>query len=138
MRVFLDTNVVVDFCAVRKPFFHSAALIIDMANRGEIELIISALSFVNVTYVLRKTYPAVEVLSKLWQLMRLCNVSPINHEAVESALQSPGTDFEDTVQYHSALEMAAEIIITRDKTGFAHCGIPVNSPEEFVRLCMED
>lgn len=31
MKVFLDTNVVVDFCMRREPFFHDAAVIFDLA-----------------------------------------------------------------------------------------------------------
>lgn len=54
MRVFIDTNVVLDFCTEREGFYHNAAIIIDMAVKRHIDIIISALSFVNAAYILRK------------------------------------------------------------------------------------
>lgn len=36
MKVFLDTNVVIDFYAQRNDFFHAAAVIIDLAVKGVI------------------------------------------------------------------------------------------------------
>jgi len=56
MKVFLDTNVVIDFCAHRAPFFQPAACIVDMGYRGEIDIAISALTFINVAYI-EKGFP---------------------------------------------------------------------------------
>lgn len=58
MKVFLDTNVIIDFSANRAPFWEAAARVIDMGYRGEISLVISSLTFVNVAYILRKVFPS--------------------------------------------------------------------------------
>lgn len=44
MKAFLDTNIVMDFCARRIPFFESASLIIDMGYRKELTLIVFSAS----------------------------------------------------------------------------------------------
>ena len=45
MKVFLDTNVIIDFYAQRESFFRPAAIIVDLAMKGNIELCVSSLSF---------------------------------------------------------------------------------------------
>ncbi|MBO4985590.1 MAG: PIN domain-containing protein [Bacteroides sp.] len=136
MKLFLDTNVVVDFCARREPFFQDAATIIDMGYRKEVELIISALTFVNVAYVLRKVMSQEMVLTKLFSLMEICQVSPIDGEALKAAARSGSKDFEDAVQYFSAINRYADIIITRDASGFKEFNIPVQSPSVFLANCL--
>lgn len=57
MKIFLDTNVMVDFCAEREPFYSNAATIIEMGHNGNVSLIVSSLTLVNIAYVLRKIKP---------------------------------------------------------------------------------
>ena len=56
MKVFLDTNVIIDFYAQREEFYRPASIIIDLAKRKEIEIVVSATTFVNAFYILRKKY----------------------------------------------------------------------------------
>ena len=138
MKVFLDTNVVVDFSAEREPFYEDAATfyedaatIIDMAYHKETSLIISSLTIVNMAYVMRKVKAREQVTEKIKQLMALCIVSPINKQVINDAIASRPSDFEDAVQYFSALQAGADLIITRDANGF----MPVMTPAEFLARC---
>ena len=88
MRIFLDTNVMVDFCAEREPFYSDAAAIIEMGYDGKITPIASSLTFVNIAYVLRKVKPRELVMQKLEQLMDLCVVSPIDRQVISFASAS--------------------------------------------------
>ena len=72
MKVFLDTNVIIDFYAQRENFFRPAAIIVDLAMKKGIELCASSLSFVNAFYVLRKTYQVEELYDKLSRFSELC------------------------------------------------------------------
>ena len=54
-NLLVDTNVIIDVLADRKPFSEAASEIFDHAERGTIKLYISALSYFNIYYVLRKT-----------------------------------------------------------------------------------
>lgn len=134
MKVFLDTNVIMDFCAKRLPFFEDASFIIDMGYRKEITLIVSSLTFINVAYILRKAYPQEMVLRKLESLAKICVVSPIDEEAILKGIHLQAKDFEDSVQYLSALSCDAEIIVTSDEKGFEDFPIQVMTPNVFVEL----
>lgn len=67
-RIFLDTNVMLDFLGEREPFYESAARIISLADRGKISVVVSAISFVTVNFFLGRVTPqanaATEALSK--------------------------------------------------------------------------
>ena len=54
MRAFIDTNVIVDVVAKREPFFADSQAILALCAIGEIEGVVSDLTFCNVAYVLRR------------------------------------------------------------------------------------
>ena len=64
-------------------------------------------------------------------------VSPINRESIKKAIASNPSDFENAVQYFSAQQAWADLIITRDANGFKEFGLPVMSPAEFLTRCAE-
>ena len=134
MKVFLDTNIIMDFCARRLPFFENASLIIDMGYRKELVLVVSSLTFINVAYILRKAYPQDLVMQKLANLAKICTVSPIDEEVILTGIRMKAKDFENSVQYLSALRCGAEVIITRDAEGFKEFPIPSQTPDEFLKL----
>ena len=137
MKVFLDTNVVIDFCGQRSPFFDAAAEIIDMSKRGEIDLVVSSLSFVNAAYVLRKQFDRQTLDVKLCQLMDLCKVSKVDGDMIKAAINRQSYDFEDCVQFMSAKSRKADVVITRDQKGFADLDLYYMTADEFVRKCQE-
>jgi predicted nucleic acid-binding protein len=51
---------------------------------------------------------------------------------VKAALAGADSDFEDAVQRICAEENGVDVIITRDKSGFADAKIPVMTPTEFL------
>lgn len=137
MKVFIDTNVIVDFCTAREPFFRDAAIIIDMARDGLIEMVVSSLTFVNVAYVMRKHYPKAEVLRKINALMDICDISAINRSTLRNAIKSEARDFEDAIQFFSLKEHNVDVIITRDCEGFKDFEASIATPQEFLKNCID-
>lgn len=135
MRIFLDTNVVVDFLGKRMPFYTDAADIIDMAVRKEVAATVSSLTIINVAYILRKSFGKEVMMAKLAQLSDLCDVSAIDASIIKEAIRSNSNDFEDCVQFLSALGSKADVIITRDKTGFADLNCLAMTPADFLKYC---
>lgn len=133
MIVFLDTNVVMEYIA-RRQHFMPVARIIDLVLKKKISIAISALTFVNVAYIMRKATKE-NVMQKLSQLYNLGIVSPILDDMVSQALKDDPTDFEDFIQYQSALHAKADIILTYDTTGFADSILPVMTAESFIEKC---
>ena len=139
MKVFLDTNIIMDFCARRLPFFENASLIIDMGYRKELVLVVSSLTFINVAYILRKAYPQDLVMQKLANLAKICTVSPIDEEVILTGIRMKAKDFENS-EVHAMNpkefmdKFEAEVIITRDAEGFKEFPIPSQTPDEFLKL----
>lgn len=133
MRVFLDTNVVIDFCAQREDFFHQAALIFQLGKQGRIELAASATTFINSFYILKKSYSHGELYSKLHGIAELCTISTVDETVIQQAFGNEYKDFEDAVQYFSAKSVKADVVITRNKSDFTMAKEnELKTPEEFL------
>jgi predicted nucleic acid-binding protein len=66
MRVYLDTNILVDLVFSRQEFLLDAQRVFALGYAGDVQLMVSALSFVNTVYLGRKyKFPMDEVCSKL-------------------------------------------------------------------------
>ena len=132
-RVFLDTNVVVDFLCERGDFYMPAASIVVKAYRKEIELCCSALTYTTASYLMeRGKVKREDVFLKLADFSSLCTPTIVDKNVIEQALKSKFTDFEDAVQYFSAKQFGATIIITRNKQDFTNSAIPCQTPIEFL------
>lgn len=132
MNVFLDTNVVIDFVCKREPFFTDAKYIFVMHERGKIECCVSVLTIINCAYIMRKVFDKNAVMRVIGLLCKQFEVTAIDKSIIMDAVQKQTYDFEDTVQYLSALPYQPDVILTRDKKGFADLGILVMTPAEFV------
>lgn len=132
MKVFLDTNIIIDFYDERPAFFDAAAQIIAMAYRREIEIIVSATSFINAFYLLRKSYEREDLVKAMSALADLCVISDITRQMIKRCLSGVPVDFEDAVQMESAASEHADLIITRDIRHFKDSQITVKTPIEFI------
>ena len=129
--IFLDTNIIIDFLANRKPFSDAASQIFSKAESGKIKLYISAISYNNIFYLLKKSFSRNDSIRLLLELMDLTEVVEINTSIIRKSLVSEFIDFEDAIQYNCALSLEfIDFIITRDINGFNKSIIPVISPEE--------
>ena len=71
------------------------------------------------------------------ELMENMNTDPskvttIGEKEIDDALASAFDDYEDALQYYSALNKKVDVIVTRNKKDFAHSKLPVLSPDEFL------
>ena len=131
-RIFLDTNVILDLLAQRVPFFDSIARLATLADQKKLTLVASPLSFTTVDYVLNKYESSESVLNKLRKFKIICEVCEVNEETVEKGLNSNFKDFEDSIQYYSAVQSNCSIIITRNGNDFKHSNIPIMTAEEYL------
>jgi predicted nucleic acid-binding protein len=132
MKLFLDTNIMIDLMTERMPYYYDVAKIITLAEQRKITLTASSLSFVTCNYLITKLSDyktATEILKKF---RIICNVSNVDEIDIDKSLFSKFKDFEDAVQYHSALHHQCEIIITRNGKDFKNAEIPVMTATEFL------
>ena len=133
LPIFLDTNVVIDLLAKREPFYKEAQVLFTLADSGQIQLQISALSFANASYALAKHYPVADAKKYLQQFKVLVSILPLDDKAIELALASEFQDIEDGFQYFIAQAGGAGVIVTRNKKDFKKSEIPVMTPTEFLK-----
>jgi len=132
-RLLIDTNIVIDLLSKRDKFYDEAAELFSRADKKELELTISALTFANTNYILSKLKSpkeAREILRKFKVLVKLLSLDDKITELALSDTKFP--DFEDGLQYYSALENQIDIIITRNKKDFKNSKIPVLTAKEFL------
>lgn len=131
-KLFLDTNVVIDFLAKREPFYKAAVSIFILAFRNQVSLYISPMTYATASYLLRKQGQE-RMKMLLFDLRQLSKVTVANGKIIDQTLDSAFVDFEDGLQYYSALSKHVDFIITRNIKDFISCSdIPVLTPDDFL------
>jgi len=141
-KVFLDTNIVLDVLGEREGFYEAAAKILTLADRKKIKVYTSASSISNTyyllskyeNYLLSKYENAKAAREKLRKFKLICNISITDDEVVEKAIHSDFKDFEDAMQYFSALATKCDIIITRNEKDFKNALVPVMNSESYLQM----
>jgi predicted nucleic acid-binding protein len=132
-KLFLDTNVVLDLLGERMPFYENAAKIASLADKGLINIVVSALSYSTIFYLLSKFEDSEIVKEKLRKLKVISETADLTNRIIEKGLESNFIDFEDALQYHCAISKDCNIIITRNIKDFKESAIPVLSPTEYLK-----
>ena len=133
MRVFLDTNILLDIIEGRQQFLLASSNVFDLGVKGQIEMFATPLTFANCVYTARKNVGYEQAISGLRSLKSYVKIAVMDDVQVTEALGSDMPDFEDMLQYKAAVSAKCDVIITRDKKRhFPSNGIPVLSPEDFL------
>ncbi len=103
-----------------------------MSDRGELQMVVSPISFATVNYLLSKYENPKSAIDKLRKFRVISEISIIDEHIVEKALNSSFSDFEDALQYFSATASNCDIIITRNAKDFRQSLLPVMSANEFL------
>ncbi len=131
--IFPDTNIVLDLLAHRMPFYTEAAKLFSLADKKKIVVSVSALCLANINYILSKQIPEMEVRKILRKFKVLVTVLPLDDKITDLALNSEFRDFEDAIQYFTAIENDQDLIITRNQPDFKESKIPVMTAGEFIK-----
>lgn len=133
MRIFLDANVLVAIVNREYPVFTSCAKILSLADRPGFTIVTSSLSLAITWYFAEKKHGEAQAQKKLQILLQHLTVAPCGAEEVNKATR-PGTyDFEDALQYFSALAAECDHLVTSNAPDFYFANIPVSEPDSFFR-----
>ena len=136
MKIFLDTNILLDYLLKRQPFYESAKKVIEMCLY-KIDGFVTPHSLIDVFYMLSERTDATIEKSRetILKLRAVLYVIPENDDRVYMAAGNTDfADFEDSMQNESALFAGVDYIITRNKKDFEKTTIPVLTTEEFIEL----
>ncbi len=133
--IFIDTNVIIDFFANRKPFSIEAALLFNYSLNKKINIYISAVSYNNIYYILRQSCSHTETIKMLTELHEWTDTVDVSKDIINKSLKSNFKDFENAIQYNCAKSLKKiDFIVTRDTKDFKTSSIPILTPNEAVTV----
>ena len=132
-RVYIDTDVLLDFLQDRQPYNKYSRLIFHLGDKGHIQMLISALSFANASYVLRRYISAEQRIGVLSQIIPFVQICDLTEADITQSLSLNFADFEDGIQYATALRVKAQVILSRNIKDYKKSLIPVMTPEVFIQ-----
>ena len=134
-NLFIDTNIVIDLLSRREPYYEEVANLFSLADRKIIELSISSLTIANTGYTLLRHMNSTSAKEILRKLRLIINILPLDDKIIALALNDDSfTDFEDGLQYFTALENNQDLIITRNLKDFKNSGLPVMTARQFLEM----
>jgi len=135
MRLFIDTNVIVDLLAARTPFLRDAAQLFTLADTGKVKLFTSSIAVTTTFYLLQKEVKPEVARAAIQKLLTMVKVVDAGHSGIIRAINDlQFQDFEDAVQHQSALATKAKIFVTRNEKDFDKSVISVMTPKQVLGL----
>lgn len=134
-KIFIDTDVILDFFFDRKPFSDDATKLFILCEKKVVTGFVTPVILSNVYYLLRKTAKHEKVIEKLKMLINLIEIATINKATILEALNSEFKDFEDALQNYSAQhDKDIQVIVTRNVKDFKESRLSVMTPETYLRI----
>ncbi|MDP2364876.1 MAG: PIN domain-containing protein [Ignavibacteria bacterium] len=133
IKLFIDSDIILDLLAQREPHYIHAAKLFTLIDQQKIIAFTSPLIFANLHYLLKKLTSNVSALKNLRKLKTLINILPVDERVIEQSLNSEFNDFEDAIQYFTAINNGINLILTRNKVDYKKSKITISTAEEFLK-----
>ena len=132
-KIYLDSDVILDYLAERKPHDEAAIKIVNSLEKQKIQGFVSSLIIWNLYYLLSKNLGAAQAKTVLQKFRRLVHILPITEETIDSALNSNMRDFEDSVQYFAFKKGKIDIFISRTTKDYPRNSVVIMTPNEYLK-----
>ena len=132
MKILIDTNVLLDVFLARPGLCESSTAIWSLAEKEKVEAYISAISFNNVYYIATRYHSrnlAEEAVATMRNSFKCIDQTM---QIINQSIDAGWKDFEDAIQYFSAIHADADFIITRNVADFPKTAIAAMTPEDFI------
>lgn len=133
MKVFVDTNVLIDYVCQRGAFAEPANCLIALGCIGKVQLQTSALSYVTAMFVAQK-YKYEKVDEALLFVSNFIEILDLQASTVVEMLTSGWEDYEDATQNASAIKANSDCIVTRNTKDFTKSSLPVYTVDELIQV----
>ena len=134
MRIFLDANILVSVLNKEYPLFTTTSRILSLADKNRFSLYTSPVCLAIAFYFAEKKFRSVKAKSKIQLLCEHIHIPSANENTVFKTLETPAiNDFEDGLEYYSAIESKCNCIITEDVDDFHFSKIEVLNSEDFFK-----
>jgi predicted nucleic acid-binding protein len=134
-KVFVDSDVVIDFFTDREPHANPASELFELNEQGIIKMYISAVSINNIYYIVRRFLGHKKTIEVVETLIEMTEIIGTTKNEIVQALKNDFSDYEDSVQYSSALNIKdLKTIITRNTKEYRNSSIAVMTPLNFLKM----
>lgn len=134
-KLFVDSDVVIDFFTDREPQANPASELFELNEKEKVKLYLSAVSINNIYYIVRKFLGHKKALEVIETLTEMTEIVGTTKKEIFQALKNNFTDYEDSVQYSSALTIEdLDAIITRNIKDYRKSSIAVMTPLNFLKV----
>ena len=137
MRLLIDTNIVLDVLMKRTPHFEDSIQVWRVCETGLAEGYLSALSFANLVYVMRKELTPRKILDVLNRMKLIFHFADFTSNTLTRAAELEWSDFEDAAQCATAEKIKADYIVTRNVLDYKSSSTPVCTPRELLHIILE-
>ena len=131
-RVFIDSDVVLDFYVKREPHHETALRLFTHLKRAKVRCYTSAVVMANAYYMLTKIENMRYALEKMRKLRKFVSIAPLDESIIDAALSLPYKDFEDSIQFQCAIQNGIETIITRNTKDYPKYRLRVADPGQYL------
>ena len=135
MKLLIDTNVVLDVLLRREPFSKTAAEVLNLTQRDDVQEYVSASAITDIYYIANKQMKDRDAVRDLLKrLLMVVSVVAVSEREIQNALNLAWGDFEDSVQYSVALLNEMDGIVTRNPSDYQDANIRIWLPEQALEL----
>ena len=135
MKLLIDTNVVLDVLLRREPFSKTAAEVLNLTQRDDVQEYVSASAITDIYYIANKQMKDRDAVRDLLKrLLVIVSVAAVSKWEIQNALNLAWGDFEDSVQYSVALLNEMDGIVTRNPSDYQDANIRIWLPEQALEL----
>lgn len=138
MKLFLDTNVLVDYLAAREPHLALFKKLLAMRLFGDAELWCSAKSFTDVFYIASRYVDPVELQRAFVTSAEFLDICSVDGNDVVAAAKEEWDDFEDCLVSRCADKVKADYLVTRDEDGFRDAKVRPVHPRDLLERIRKD
>ena len=132
MRLLIDANVVLDVLKKREPHWRDSSVIWKLCETEQAEGYVSALTFANLVYVMRRELDPEQIRDVMGKLRLIFRFADLTAADLEKAAQMEWEDYEDAVQAATAERLMADTIITRNVRDFRNSKVFAFTPTEYI------
>jgi len=132
-KIFIDSDIILDLLAKREPHYVHSAKLFTLIDQQKFIAYTSPIVFANLHYILRKSSSNSSALKNLRKLKTFINILSVDERVIEQSLNSEFSDFEDAIQYFTAVNNGIKLLLTRNKVDYKKSKIPIATAEEFLK-----
>jgi predicted nucleic acid-binding protein len=134
VNVLIDTNILIDVTQERAPFLLQSEQVMILAAQGRLNAYISASTVSDVYYLTRRANGHEWTIDFLRNLFTFCQIATVDRRVIQQALASDWSDFEDAIQWATALNHACQAIVTRNPQDYPVQTPQILMPEQLIAL----